>query len=41
MLLRGPSKNQDLLMYVAQRRRLRRTLGRDQSLGLEILGDEK
>jgi len=27
--------------YVAQRRCLRRTLGRDQSLGLEILGDEK
>ena len=27
--------------YVAQRRRLQRSLGRDQSLGLEILGDEK
>jgi ribonuclease HI len=27
--------------YVAQRRRLRRALGRDQSLGLEILGDAK
>ena len=29
------------ISYVAQRRRLQRTLGRDQSLGLEILGDEK
>ena len=29
------------ISYVAQRRRLWRTLGRDQSLGLEILGDEK
>jgi len=28
-------------MYIAQRRRLRRALGRDQSLGLEILGDTK
>ena len=29
------------ISYVAQKPRLRRTLGRDQSLGLEILGDEK
>jgi hypothetical protein len=27
--------------YTAQRRRLRRSLGRDNSLGLEILGEEK
>jgi len=27
--------------YDEQRRRLRRTLGRDQSLGLEILGDQR
>ena len=27
--------------YDTQRRRLRQTLGRDQSLGLEILGDER
>ena len=39
-----PETTTHLLMhcisYVVQRRRLRRTLGRDQSLGLEILGDE-
>ena len=29
------------ISYIAQRRHLQRTLGRDQSLGLEILGDEK
>jgi hypothetical protein len=29
------------ITYVAQRRRLRRSLGRDQSLGLEILDDKK
>ena len=39
-----PETTTHLLMhcisYVVQRRRLRRTLGKDQSLGLEILGDE-
>ena len=29
------------ITYVAQRRRLRHTLGRDRSLGLETLGDTK